>query len=152
MTTFALEILRSFRNLARSRAFTIPAVAGLAIGIAATTAVFSALSAMLLRSIGFNDPPRIVALWLTDEPHGQQHVEVAYADWREWRKENSTFDDVALASSVNLDYPLSPARNPSMWMAQPSPATSSRCSALRRSPAVSSTMKTTGPERRAASY
>src|SRR5690242_7276036 len=61
MTSFAVEILRGFRNLSRTRAFTIPALADLAIGIAATTAVFSALSAMLLRSMGFDDPPRLVA-------------------------------------------------------------------------------------------
>src|SRR5215467_11543421 len=95
-----------FRRLARRRAFAIPAVAGLAIGIAATTAVFSGLSAMLLRSMGFADPSRIVALWQTDEPHGQQHVEVPYENWRAWRAAPATFEDVALASSVNLDFHL----------------------------------------------
>ena len=37
------------RRLAESRAFTLPATGGLALGIAAATAVFSVYSAMLLR-------------------------------------------------------------------------------------------------------
>ena len=72
--------MSSFRQLFRSRSFTIPAVAGLALAIGASTAVFSVFSAMLLRSMGFDAPARIVGLWHTDPAHGQKHVEVSYAD------------------------------------------------------------------------
>src|SRR4051812_11415206 len=95
-----------WRRLIRTPAFSVPAIAGLAIGIGATTAVFSVVSAMLLQSMGFDEPSRIVALWQTDEPHAQKQVEVSYNDLIEWRKAKDTFADVALASSVNLEFPL----------------------------------------------
>lgn len=99
-------MLRSLRQLARTLAFALPAVAGLALSIGASTAVFSVSSAMLLRSMGFQDVNRIVALWQGDEAHQQKHVEVSYADLAAWRTATDVFDDVALASSVNRDFPL----------------------------------------------
>jgi hypothetical protein len=66
--------------LRKRRGFGVPAVAGLALAIGAATAVFSVFSAMLLRSMGFDDPRRIVAVWSTDEHHAQKHVEVCYDD------------------------------------------------------------------------
>jgi hypothetical protein len=41
----------------------LPAVAGLAIAIGSTTAVFSVFSAMLIRPIGFQSPGRLVTIW-----------------------------------------------------------------------------------------
>ncbi len=98
--------VRSLRGLLRDRAFSLPAIGGLALAIGATTTVFSVFSAMLLRPMGLRDTGGIVALWATDLPHGQDHVEVCYSDLLHWRKATAIFEDVALASSVNLDFPL----------------------------------------------
>jgi putative ABC transport system permease protein len=100
------ELRHSARQLIRTRAFTLPALAGLALGIGATTAVFSIVHTMLLRSMGFTQTDRLVALWQTDLKRGQKHVEVCWADLIEWRKQTAIFEEVALASSVNLDFPL----------------------------------------------
>lgn len=100
------SLVRAARQLARTPSFTIPAIVGLALAIGATTAVFSAFSAMLLRSVGFDDPTRLIAVWRTDEAHGQPRVELSYGDMVEWRKASDVVEDVALASSVNLDFPL----------------------------------------------
>ena len=100
------DLRHSFRNLLRSYAFTIPAVAGLALSIGATTAVFSIVHTLLVRSQGFTDADRIVTLWQTDPKRGQKHVEVSFGDMEDWRKQSQIFEDVALASSVNLDFPL----------------------------------------------
>lgn len=98
--------LPALRDVMRRPAFSLPAIIGLALGIGATTAVFSVFSAMLLRSNGIDDPKRIAAIWRTDEEHGQKHVEASYANLRQWRMARETFSEVALASSVNLDFPL----------------------------------------------
>jgi predicted permease len=55
--------------------------------------------------MGFADTRKLAAVWLTDPGHGQQQVELSYADWRSWRSERRVAE-VALASSVNLDFTL----------------------------------------------
>ena len=59
-----LQTLRSLaRGLVRSPAFTALAVLTLAVGIGATTAVFSLVHAVLLRPLPFPDPERLVGVW-----------------------------------------------------------------------------------------
>ncbi len=100
------DLRHGLRQLAHAPAFSVPAIAGLALGIAATTAVFSILHATLLRPNGIVDPERVVSLWSTDPQRGQKQVEICYADLQDWQKEAALFDGVAVASSVNLDVPL----------------------------------------------
>jgi len=106
------EAINCARQLTQSRAFTLPAVIGLALGIGATTTIFSVYHALLLGSMGFEDVGRLVSLWPTDAQHGQQHVEVCYADLREWRSRASLLSEVALASSVNLDFAITGSGQP----------------------------------------
>jgi putative ABC transport system permease protein len=98
--------MRMLRPLLRTPTFTVPVIAGLAIAIGATTTVFSVFSAMLLRPLGVDDPRRVVAVWRADEAHGQKRVELSYRDYVEWNKAQDSVESVALASSVNLDFPL----------------------------------------------
>src|SRR5262245_47046451 len=100
------EVLQCARQLERTRAFTLPAVAGLAVGIGAATAIFSVCNTLLLGSMGFSDIGGLVSLWPTDVQRGQKHVEVSYGDLVDWRRQASLLEDAALASSVNLDFAL----------------------------------------------
>jgi len=98
--------MRLWRTLTSRPAFSVPCIAGLAIGIAAASAVFSAFSAVELGSMGFDKPNQIAAVWLTDPAHGQEQVELSYGDWLAWRRARERTADVALASSVNLDFTI----------------------------------------------
>lgn len=100
------DLRHSIRQLVSTPSFTVPAVTGLGLAIAATTAVFSIVNATMLHSLGFTGKDRIVAIWSTDAKRGQKHVEACYGDLVDWRKQTDIFDGVALASSVNLDFPI----------------------------------------------
>src|SRR5689334_15228131 len=100
------RLSQAWRVVMRRPAFSIPCIAGLAVGIAAASAVFSAFSAIELNTMGFAAPQNIAAVWLTDPSHNQQQVELSYADWKDWRTVSDSVADVALASSVALDFTL----------------------------------------------
>ena len=62
MDRFAQDLRYAVRKLAASPAFTLAAVATLAIGIGATTAIFSTVNATLLRPLPFSHPENLIAL------------------------------------------------------------------------------------------
>src|SRR5687768_9621394 len=57
------DIRYAFRALRRDRALAIAGVVTLALGIGATTAVFSAVNAVILRPLPFGDAGRLVQIW-----------------------------------------------------------------------------------------
>src|SRR5436309_10215702 len=65
METFARDLRYAVRTLLRMRAVAIVAILTLALGIGATTTMFSVVYALLLRPPPFTDPGRLVILFNT---------------------------------------------------------------------------------------
>ena len=115
METIIQDIRYGFRLLVRRPAFTIIAVATLALGIGANTAIFSVVNAVLMRTLPYQEPERLVALWETNAQPGQEtndRNEVAMGNFLDWRAQTSAIDEVAALnySSVNLTGVAEPER------------------------------------------
>ncbi|HEY6332943.1 MAG TPA: ABC transporter permease, partial [Blastocatellia bacterium] len=81
------------RMMRRSPAFTAVAVATLALGIGATTAIFSVLQAVLLQSLPFPQPARLVLL--AESLPKFSRMNVSWPDFVDWRAQTKAFDEMA---------------------------------------------------------
>src|SRR5258705_1877105 len=62
MDALLRDLRFALRGLLRTPGFTAAAVVALALGIGATTAIFSVVHAVLLRSLGWGEETRLVAI------------------------------------------------------------------------------------------
>jgi predicted permease len=97
------DLRYGLRTLSRKPGFTVTAVLTLALGIGACTAIFSLVNAVLIRSLPYGDPGRLVYLY-TPNPQFKLPLEVfgpAYGDFYDLKKENHSFQDMtAFGQSV----------------------------------------------------
>ena len=96
LETAIRDIHYSLRLLRKSPVFTIVATITLALGIGASTAVFSVLNGVLLAGFPYTNPERLVKLWETLPTVNQ--IMVAYPDYVDWRTRTRVFEDIALYS------------------------------------------------------
>ncbi len=86
------------RTLRRSPGFTITAVLTLALGIGACTAIFSLVNAVLIRSLPYGDPSRLVYLF-TPNPHIPVPPDVmtpSYADFYDIKRQSHSYSDMSV--------------------------------------------------------
>ncbi len=83
----------AIRMLLKAPAFSVIAIATLALGIGANSAIFSVVDAMLLRPLPFKDPDRIVAVWAKAQDRARDVF--SYADYVDLRDQNRTFSALA---------------------------------------------------------
>src|SRR5262245_8217796 len=98
------------RLLAASPGFTLAAVAALAIGIGASTAVFSVISAVLLRPLPYAAADRIVMVWDSNPKRGWDRFAVAPGNFSDWSERQTSFE--ALAAFHETTYVLTGQGDP----------------------------------------
>ena len=103
---FALRLLR------KQPTFTITAIITLALGIGANTVIFSFVDAMFLRPFAFPDQDRVVLAWETRTKQNNQEVDVAAANFQDWRDQNQSFQHIAAIE--NNDFNLSGQGDPNL--------------------------------------
>jgi len=96
-TLLARNVKYAFRTLGRTPGFSIIAVSIMALGIGATTSLFTIVRAVLLRPLPFRDPGNLVMLYehYRQNTGGDGFNAVAPGDYRDWRSQTHSFEDMA---------------------------------------------------------
>jgi hypothetical protein len=93
------DLRYALRMLLKSPGFTVIAVATLALGIGANTAIFSVVNALLLKPLPFPAPEQLVAFGMTDTRFkGTQTMlgSLSYPDFFDFRDQNRTLASIAV--------------------------------------------------------
>jgi predicted permease len=94
------DLRYALRQLRKSPGFTITAVLTLALGIGATTAMFTVIDAVLLRSLPYPHAGRLVVPKVFDAK-GQPMYGAMYPDIREWQQRAHSFSGIAYSTDIN---------------------------------------------------
>jgi predicted permease len=92
------------RTLAKSPAFAVTAVAALALGIGANTAIFSVVNQVLLNPAGVSNPEQVVALRAKYDKLALRGIPVSVPDFAEVEKSTQVFEAAALLNEGDYSY------------------------------------------------
>ncbi len=109
------ESRRALRGVLSRPFFTAAVLAALGLGIGLSTAIFSLVHAVLLRSLPYRDPERIVRVWESRPRMGPDSAQIAAFSmdhFRAWRESTEVFDAMAVYQdrSFNLTGGSEPLR------------------------------------------
>jgi predicted permease len=108
MSFLRQDLLYTLRSLRKAPGFTVVVVLTLALGIGATTAMFSVVQGVMLAPLPYREPDKLVLIWQSN-PHAP-HVSLSLPDLREWRRNAHSFDAISGLRwyQVNLTAPGRP--------------------------------------------
>jgi predicted permease len=100
----ASELRFAARTLRKSPAFTLTAVAALALGIGANTAIFSLVNQVLLNPPGVSNPDRVVAVRCKYDKLALKSIGVSATDFADVRGARNMFDQAAMCDQGDLNF------------------------------------------------
>lgn len=104
METLLQDIRYGVRMLVHKPGIAVLAVIALALGIGATTAIFSVVNTVLLRPLPYANGDRLVTIWEDNRARSKPHNVISTANFFDWREQSSVFVDMSgfFASHYNL--------------------------------------------------
>ena len=106
--TLDADVVHDFKHgarlLRRSPGFTLLTVGVLAIGIGATTGIFSVIDALLVRELPYRDPERIVLVFETDAANRRAIEGVAPANFLDWHPHVRSLEPVSAIEPFGFTY------------------------------------------------
>ena len=93
------DIRFTLRQATRAPGFTSLAVAALALGIGANSAVFSVVNGVLLRPLPYHEPERLVMVWSDNQNEGRSLNVVSPANFTDFRARSRTFSGLDYSAS-----------------------------------------------------
>ena len=96
MEALLQDVRYGLRMLVKKPTFTIVAVLTLALGVGANMAIFSIVNAVLLRSLPFRDPDRLVRIYFNNPGVGLRNVRFSVPEFDDLRAQTDVFEDVSV--------------------------------------------------------
>ena len=96
--TISRDLRYAWRALGASPGWTAVAVATLALGIGATTTIFTVVNGVLLRPLPYTDPGRLTMIWNDFGVGAQSLPAVSPLDFRDYQTRARSFEGFAAAS------------------------------------------------------
>jgi predicted permease len=97
MDTLLQDLRQGARQLLRAPGIFAVAVLTLALGIGASTAIFSVVRGVLLRPLEYNDPSRLVAIFSAERGGAETRNPSSPANFLDWSEESRTMSDMTAA-------------------------------------------------------
>src|ERR1035441_544114 len=97
------DVRYGFRALRKHPAFTMVAILALALGIGATTAMFSVAYGILLRPLPYADADRVAVVYMRFFPRDFAFGTLSIRDYLMWKENNRAFEDPSLFTSQRMD-------------------------------------------------
>src|SRR5918912_303519 len=112
MKTLLQDARYGLRMLLKNPGFTLVAVAALALGIGANSAIFSVVNSLLLRPLPFERPERLVQVWEASAKLGRNEIHASFPNFADWRDQNHVFEQTVAYSdwTFNLTGTATPER------------------------------------------
>jgi putative ABC transport system permease protein len=95
------DLRHGFRALRRAPGFTAAALVTLALGIGATSAIFSVVRTVMLAPLPYYEPDRIVAVWETNRGGTSRNV-IAPANFVAWRERARTLEHLGMVGPAGM--------------------------------------------------
>src|SRR5438067_7129735 len=95
MDTLLQDVRFGWRQLRRTPGFTVAALLALALGIGATTAIFTVLDRVVLRPLPYPEPDRLVMIWDTNGAKALTHERISPVTFHDYRNLAHVFADGA---------------------------------------------------------
>ena len=104
METLAKDVRYAFRIMRKNPGFTLVVVLTLALGIGANTSIFSIVNAVLLRSLPYHDPNRLVKITFNNPGIGLSDLPFSVPEWEDLKSRAGVFQEVGIVwpTSANL--------------------------------------------------
>src|SRR5262245_15857681 len=96
------DLRYAVRLLVRTPGFTFAAIVALALGIGASTTIFSVVSAVLLRPLPYPDADRIVMIWDSNPGRGWDKFAVSPGNYATWTASQSSFEALVALQTADL--------------------------------------------------
>src|SRR5579863_6802239 len=100
MATILRNLIYTLRQLRKSPVFTLTAVLTLALGIGATTAIYTVVYATLLAPMPYPKPDQLVMVWL--QAHGHRNS-VSAGDLLDWKRQSTVFQNLVALTGTSFN-------------------------------------------------
>ncbi|MFN0120060.1 MAG: ABC transporter permease [Blastocatellia bacterium] len=102
MQTLWQDLRYGARMLLKQPGITLIAIVTLALGIGATTAIFSVVNAVLLRPLPYEESERLTVLYENNPRMGRDQMSVSYPNFLDWRAQSNSFEQLAAFLSGSM--------------------------------------------------